>query len=300
MKKKEAARQLEQQQTKLAAQDTSADRYGKISAEATPVLLTSLTDLPGKVGESVTIDVFLHNARNQSAKLSFLLLRGGTGTTVQAVVAVGGENNISRQMVKWAGSINCESYLRVTGLVLEAPEPIKSATLSGVELHIQNIYTIAQAITQLPIQIDDAIFANTLKAEAGEADTSGRPTIGLATRLDNRVLDLRVPVNQATLMIKSGVDMLFYEFMGKKKFTRVHTPRLIGGASEGGANVFTVDYFGRKAFLAQSPQLYKQMLIGSGLEGVFEVGPVFRAENSNTHRHMTEVKPSSIFSLLPF
>jgi aspartyl-tRNA synthetase len=73
-----------------------------------------------------------------------------------------------------------------------------------------------------------------------------------------------------------------------KNFIEIHTPKLLGAASEGGANVFTVTYFDRKAYLAQSPQLYKQMLIASDYERVFEIAPVFRAENSFTHRHLTE------------
>lgn len=83
--------------------------------------------------------------------------------------------------------------------------------------------------------------------------------------------------------------MLFKEYLLQKGFTEVHTPKLIAAASEGGANVFKVTYFKSDAYLAQSPQLYKQMLIAGDFERVFEIAPVFRAENSQTHRHMTEV-----------
>jgi len=108
------------------------------------------------------------------------------------------------------------------------------------------------------------------------------------TRLNNRILDLRTQANQAIFRLQSGVCMLFREFLLNNHFTEIHTPKMIGCASEGGANVFKVQYFGTSAFLAQSPQLYKQMAICADMERVFEVAPVFRAENSFTHRHLTE------------
>jgi len=112
--------------------------------------------------------------------------------------------------------------------------------------------------------------------------------VGLHTRLNNRIIDLRTQTSQAIFRIQSGACALFREFLLNKNFVEIHTPKLLGAASEGGANVFTVQYFDRKAYLAQSPQLYKQMLITSDFERVFEIAPVFRAENSLTHRHMTE------------
>ncbi|KAM9918665.1 hypothetical protein OXX80_012902, partial [Metschnikowia pulcherrima] len=81
---------------------------------------------------------------------------------------------------------------------------------------------------------------------------------------------------------------LFREFLSNRRFTEIHTPKILGAASEGGSNVFEISYFKRSAFLAQSPQFYKQQLIAADFERVFEIAPVFRAENSNTHRHMTE------------
>lgn len=110
---------------------------------------------------------------------------------------------------------------------------------------------------------------------------------------------MRTPANQAVFRVQSAVCELFREFLLANNFTEIHTPKLIGGASEGGANVFEVitisrchdnqvKYFDRKAFLAQSPQLYKQMAICADMDRVFEIGPVFRAEQSFTHRHLTE------------
>tara|TARA_R110002050_G_scaffold55510_2_gene125257 strand:- start:511 stop:1266 length:756 start_codon:yes stop_codon:yes gene_type:complete len=113
-------------------------------------------------------------------------------------------------------------------------------------------------------------------------------SVGLKERLDHRVIDLRTTTNQAIFRIQSGVCTLFREVLLKNNFVEIHSPKLIGTASEGGANVFKVGYFGSDAYLAQSPQLYKQMAVNADLQRVFEIAPVFRAENSNTHRHMTE------------
>ena len=101
-------------------------------------------------------------------------------------------------------------------------------------------------------------------------------------------MDLRTTTNQAIFKIQSKVCQYFREFLYTKNFQEIHTPKLIATASEGGSNVFEVKYFNTKAFLAQSPQLYKQMCVVSGMPRVFEIGPVFRAENSFTHRHLTE------------
>ena len=107
-------------------------------------------------------------------------------------------------------------------------------------------------------------------------------------RLNNRILDLRVPTNHAIFRLQAGVSQLFREFMYDNGFTEIHSPKLIGGASEGGSNVFHFKYFGQDACLAQSPQLYKQMALCADMDRVFEIGPVFRAEDSNTNRHLCE------------
>lgn len=192
------------------------------------------------------------------------------------------DTSISKQMVKWTGSINLESIVLVYGVVEASPEEITSATVKDAEIKITKIFTIAETPSQLPILIEDA-----QRSEA-EAEKLGLPVVNLDTRLDSRSIDLRTTTNQAIFKISSGVCTLFREFLLKKGFTEVHTPKLLGAPSEGGANVFKVQYFKGEAFLAQSPQFYKQMLMASDFEKVFEIAPVFRAENSNTHRHMTE------------
>lgn len=246
------------------------------------IQLSSLT--AGDNGREVVFRARMQNARIQGAKMCFLVLRQQSDS-IQAVMTVNTDGSVSKQMVKWSSAINAESIVLVYGVIRKTPEPVTSASLSDVEVHISKLFVIAAAEPVLPIQFEDA-SRSFKEVEDGE----GRyPTVSLSTRLDNRVIDLRTLSNQAIFRISSGVCMLFKEYLLQKGFTEVHTPKLIAAASEGGANVFKVTYFKSDAYLAQSPQLYKQMLIAGDFERVFEIAPVFRAENSQTHRHMTEV-----------
>lgn len=142
---------------------------------------------------------------------------------------------------------------------------------------------VSQAKSQLPLQIEDAS-----RPEKKDDPDSLNIRVNQDTRLDNRVLDLRTPANQAIFRLEAGVCKLFRDIFTSKGFVEIHTPKIISAASEGGANVFTVSYFKESAYLAQSPQLYKQMAIAGDFDRVFTVGAVFRAEDSNTHRHLTE------------
>ena len=126
------------------------------------------------------------------------------------------------------------------------------------------------------------------KKEKKEEKEKLEIVVKMNTRLDNRVFDLRVPTTQAIFKLQSGVAHLFREYLDSKNFIEIHSPKLIGGASEGGSNVFKFKYFNQDACLAQSPQLYKQMCIISDFKKVYEIGPVFRAENSFTSRHLCE------------
>lgn len=225
----------------------------------------------------------------QSAKLAFLNLRQNL-YTVQAVVAA--SEKLSKQMVKFCGSVSTESTLIVTGLVKRVQEPIKSASIKDFEIHIQKLYIEVKAEVPLPLQVEDAerpLPSDAVVEDESKQEEGGeRPLVSLNTRLNNRTIDLRAKINQSIFVIKAGVCALFQEFLSKKGFVLVHTPKILGAASEGGANVFELKYFDRKAYLAQSPQFYKQMLIASRFQKVMEIGPVFRAENSNTARHLTE------------
>ena len=124
---------------------------------------------------------------------------------------------------------------------------------------------------------------------AGLSITDGAPIASLATHLANPAMHKRAPVTYAITKVRAEVEDLFCEYLKKHGFMKFHPPALIGAASEGGANVFKLPYFDTEAFLAQSPQFYKQFQIAGGMQRVYCVGPVFRAENSNTPRHMTEV-----------
>ncbi|KAL8990407.1 MAG: hypothetical protein Q9177_000937 [Variospora cf. flavescens] len=299
-KAEKAARRQEQerqQKEKSEASDTSKHLYGLMpSTSDSPANLPKqqfieLAELyDAKEDQEVTVDARIHNARVPSAKLAFLVLREETHT-IQAVIAEGGPNQISRQMVKWCGGINSESIVRATGLVKQPKEPVTSTSISNFELHVEKLYIISEAAQMLPVQVKDCMrpppMNDDLKEEV-ETDAQGLPIVSLATRLNNRILDGRTAANQAIFQLQSGISNLFMEFMNHHKFTWINSSRLAGAATEGGAGVFEIKYFDTKAYLTQSPQFFKQMAIAMDMKRVCEIGPVFRAENSNTHRHLTE------------
>lgn len=290
--KKAAAKKADEEkraaQQAQASEDTAKDKYGALPEDT--VQITHLKKLgPEDVDKEVTVITRVHNSRSQSAKLAFLMLRQ-QGKTIQAVVAASGED-VSRQMVKWATSVNVNSFVRVTGLVKKPDPPVASASISDLELHVRKIYLISSAAEVIPMQVKDAERPPPAVEQEGQVDAEGAPIVTLKTRLDNRVIDLQTECNQAIFTISSAVEGLFEEYMRKSGSRKFNTPKLLGTATEGGSGVFEVNnYFGKSGFLAQSPQLHKQMLIAGDCESVFEIGPVFRAENSNTHRHLTEVR----------
>lgn len=291
-KKAEREEQLAEEKRKkekAAAEDPAKVNYGKLplinSSSKTGEKRVKLNELSAaNDGEEVLFRARLHTTRKQGATIAFFTLRQQSAT-IQTLLKVNKETDnkaISKQMVAWASSISLESIVLVRGIVAKVEESIKSTTVQDVEIQISQIFTIQETPEQLPLLIEDAARSD------ADAERLGLPVVNLDTRLDSRVIDLRTPTNQAIFKIKSGVCQLFREFLTTKGFTEVHSPKLIAAASEGGSNVFEVSYFKGKAYLAQSPQLYKQQLIAADFEKVFEVAPVFRAENSNTHRHLTE------------
>ena len=297
--------QERQEKEKSEANDTAKQLYGRYnllserrSAEDSKRVAqrTKLRELDEKwEGKEVTVCARVHNARVQSAKLAFLDLRQRT-ENIQAVISEGGEHQISRQMVKWCGGLNRESIVLVTGLVKKPKDSINSATISDLEIHVAKVYIIAEGPVQLPMQVKDAMHPPPIGEEAeteGQVDSQGTPIVSLKTRLDNRVLDLRTPTNQAIFTIQNGVELLFREYCQSHGFQAIQSTKIAGAATEGGSGVFEIKYFDKQAYLTQSPQFYKQMAIAGDMERVFEVGPVFRAENSNTNRHLTEVKIQS-------
>lgn len=287
LKKQEKAARVQAEQASKESQDVdyAKDFYGRKpmiqSSEKSGIVRVQINELSSaKASQQVVFRARVHTSRLAGNKMCFLLLRQQE-STVQGLVVVEPEK-VSKQFVKWSGSLNLESIVIVHGTVEKSPELIKSATVSDIEIKISKLYLIAEPPAQLPILIEDA------SRSEEEAQRINAQVVNLDTRLDARVIDLRTATNQAIFKINCGVCTLFREFLLKKKFIEIHTPKMMAGASEGGANVFKVNYFKGDAFLAQSPQLHKQMLIAADFERVFEIGPVFRAENSNTHRHLTE------------
>lgn len=295
IKAEKAARLAAEQAARQAADvDFATENYGVLpmncSQERKNEQLFAIEDIhPDKDGQPITLLARLQTSRLPSAKLAFLTFRNGVHC-VQATLAVTPEK-ISRQMVKWAAAVTPESIVRVEGIISKVPKPVESpsVTVKDAEIKISRMF-VAVPVTwegQIPFYVDDATRSDA-EIEASQNTPRPLPPIALDTRLDNRVLDLRTPTNQAIFRLNHGVCRLFREFLENNGFIEIHTPKLQGAATESGASVFKVDYFKGKAFLAQSPQLGKQMAISADFGRVYEIGPVFRAEDSNTNRHMTE------------
>lgn len=296
---KKAAKAAEKQQKKAehkaaSAQpqnesepDFSEGRYGLLkliqsSGEHRDRIYTDVKDLGVKMdGQEVWVRARLQTSRAKG-KQCFAVLRQSS-STVQLLVSVNEERAVSKQMVKFAGNITKESIIDVRATVVKTAAPVESCTVRDVELLATEVWTVSAARPQLPLQIEDAA-----RPEKNDDPEALRIRVNQDTRLDNRVLDLRTPANQAIFRLEAGVCRLFRDILTRKGFVEIHTPKIISAASEGGANVFTVSYFKSSAYLAQSPQLYKQMAIAADFDKVFTVGAVFRAEDSNTHRHLTE------------
>ena len=306
-KAEKAAKRQEQERLekeKSDASDTAKHLYGTLhdgllggnnkASKAT----TKLQNLSAEFeNQEVTIRARVHNARVQSAKLAFLDLRQRT-ENIQVVIAEGGQHGISRQMVKWCGGLNRESIVLITGLVKAPKDPIHSATISNLEIHVEKVFVVAEGPVQLPMQVKDAMRPPPIgetEEEESQVDSQGTPIVTLNTRLNNRVLSLRTPTDQAIFQINAMVCELFRQFVRGRGFEELQTPKIAGAATEGGSGVFEINYFNTPAFLTQSPQFYKQMAISGDMERVFEIGPVFRAENSNTPRHLTEVNLNASF-----
>lgn len=293
-KEKEKERKRLETEKRLAAEkaareaaspDYSKDSYGKLPVNKST---TQGTRKGNKISEIPTYnDGFdfngtcrIQTSRSVGGKKVFITLRQGF-QTVQGVLTVD-DTKVSKQMVKYASSINVESLVLIDAKVVKALQSVKSCTISEFELAIEKIFVISEA-ARLPFSLEDASRPET----AFDEDPS-LVRVNIDTRLNNRVVDLRTITNHAIFQLQSAICQLFRNFLIERDFMEIHTPKLLGSASESGSSVFEVKYFKERAFLAQSPQFYKQMLICGDFRKVFEIGPVFRAENSQTHRHMTE------------
>ncbi|HKX97964.1 MAG TPA: aspartate--tRNA(Asn) ligase [Candidatus Nitrosocosmicus sp.] len=214
-----------------------------------------ISELQGlRTGSEVKVAGWIEDFRD-IGKLGFILLRDVTGL-IQTVLI--GEN------LQKAKSIPRQSNILIKGVLQDT----KSKNFP-FEIKVKEIFVFSPASLSLPV------------------DPTGRVESNLDTRLDSRALDLRNPKISNIFIIRSNILRIIRDFFSEKKFIEVNTPKIIGSASEGGSNLFSFDYFKRKGFLAQSPQLYKEQLVLS-LDRVFEIAPYFRAENSHTLRHLNE------------
>ncbi|CUF52381.1 aspartyl-tRNA synthetase, putative [Bodo saltans] len=232
--------------------------------------------------ELIRIRGRVEGSRIKGSKLGFLHLRQPFNESIQVVVAKANtENSVAAasgappqsstpsSLLDVARTITPESVVDVWGYLKASPRPVTSVSCAHLELHATRLEIVTVAETPLPFPLRDV---NTK----------------LDTRLDHRVIDLRTASTGAIARLSSMVNTAFRSFLLAKDFVEIHTPKMIGTPSEGGSSVFKLDYFGKEGFLAQSPQLYKQMVLMGDIPRVFEIGPVFRAENSLTHRHLTE------------
>ena len=213
------------------------------------------------INKEITIEGFVDNIRDLQY-VQFLIVRDSSGK-LQVTIEKNEENKELNEIIS---NLTVESTVKIKG-TLFANEKVK---LNGKELIPTDIIVTSKCLDELPLNYKDSKSAL------------------LDTRLNYRFLDLRSEKNLLMFKVQTCLINAMREFVVKNNFIEIHTPKIISAASESGADVFEVKYFDRKAYLAQSPQFYKQMAMCSGFEKVFEVAPAFRAEKSNSYRHTTD------------
>jgi aspartyl-tRNA synthetase len=221
---------------------------------------TLIKDLRTKIDQTVKIQGWLQTLRDQK-KIQFIILRDPTG-----LVQVAHWKPNDEELAAMIAGMGMETALTITGKVIDNPV----VKLNQIELQLESL--VVENAAESPLPFDP--FAETLPA--------------LDYRLDWRYMDLRRPYNALLFQVETTLEMAMREYWLQHGFVEVHSPKFTGSPSESGAELFSLDYFDRKAYLAQSPQFYKQMAMAAGFERIFEIGPVFRADPSFTSRHMTE------------
>jgi nondiscriminating aspartyl-tRNA synthetase len=218
-------------------------------------ILTS--EVASHAGETVRLAGWVHNLRN-FREVKFLVLRD-RGGLIQTIVAPGSGIDVSE--------IGKEFVVEIEGKVVPDDRAPR-----GHEVHASSLKVLASA-QEPPLEIN-------------------RPKVLAKTHLDKildyRAVSLRALELRAIFEVQAEILNSFGEYLRSQSFTEVKTSKIVGTATEGGANVFEIDYFGKPAYLAQSPQFYKQIMVGSGLERVYEIGYVYRAEKHETSRHINE------------
>jgi len=221
------------------------------------VARTSIADLKSHLDSTVELRGWVHAIRDQK-RMQFLVLRDETGLA-QLILS---KEDPPSELNEAISALTQESAVTVTGLVV-ADERVK---LGGLEIQLASLTVDSPAEPELPVT----------------------PESALDKRIDWRYIDLRRPDRRLIFEVQSTVEHAMREYWREQGFIEIHTPKMMGSASESGAELFKVDYFERTAYLAQSPQFYKQMAMAGGFGKVFEIGPVFRANPSFTSRHDTE------------
>ncbi|MDR3276397.1 MAG: aspartate--tRNA(Asn) ligase [Treponema sp.] len=217
-------------------------------------LFTAAKERPG---ETLELCGWVHRIRDMGG-IGFVILRDRSALAQ----LVFGERPVDSS----GAPLSLESVIRVRGL-----PALNEKAPGGAELRVQSLEVLSRAAPDLPYQVN------------GDAAKTGLEAI-----LDNRALSLRNPKIRSIFSVQATIIEAFGEYLRAQDFTEIKTSKLVGGGTEGGTNLFEVEYFDRKVYLAQSPQLYKQIMVASGLERVFEVAPAFRAEKHDTPRHLNE------------
>ena len=229
---------------------------------------TYINQVQNSIGSTVKVQGFIENLRNSKA-MAFIVLKDITGK-LQITV----EKADHPELVDTIDTLTADSVITVTGKVV-ANDYVKMGGIEMIPTEIQ-VESIADA---LPIA--RKAIAATKKKKAVERSS-------IDQRIDYRWVDLRTDENQLMFKAQSCMVNAMRRYLLEQNFIEIHTPKLIAAASESGSEVFKVDYFDGNAYLAQSPQFYKQMAMAAGFERIFETGPVFRAEKSFTSKHATE------------
>lgn len=216
---------------------------------------------PEEIGdEKVSLAGWVHEVRDLGG-ICFVVLRDRDGRAQVTLV----KKKIDRELFNFARKLIRESIISVTGTVKpEAKAP------NGYELIPETIKLLNEAESPLPM------------------DTTGKVDAELDTRLDSRYMDLRREKTHAVFRIRHEVLNAVRTFLSNNGFLETSTPKVVATATEGGTALFPITYFDREAFLNQSPQLFKQILMSGGMDKVFEIGPIFRAEEHDTRRHLNE------------
>ncbi|RQG96683.1 aspartate--tRNA(Asn) ligase [Natrarchaeobius chitinivorans] len=211
-------------------------------------------------GDDVTVAGWVHEIRDLGG-IAFLILRDSTGK-IQIKFE---KDEMDDDLVETGLDVSRESVISVSGGVEEEPR-----APTGVEVTPESLEVVSAADPELPL------------------DPSGKVDAELSTRLDNRTLDLRKDEVQAVFEIRAEILRAVREKFREYRCTEINTPKIVATGTEGGTELFPITYFGEEAFMNQSPQLFKQLIAGSNVERVFEIGPIFRAEEHNTPRHLNE------------